>query len=188
MISVSAYDIHVDRLFEKMMRFHRALAEADIPYRIVGGMAVFLQVSAHDPDNGRTTRDVDAAVQRDDLSRIIQAAESHGFRYRHAMGIDMLLDAKEPQARSAIHLIFVGEKVRPEYLEPVPAFSDPTVSVEGVLIAPVADLVCMKLTSFRAKDRVHIQDLDSVGLITPAIEATLSDALRARLAEVRASE
>jgi hypothetical protein len=31
-------------------------------------------------------------------------------------------------------------------------------SSKGVLIAPVADLVHMKLTSFRLKDQVHIQD------------------------------
>jgi len=188
MITVSAYDNHVDQLFEKMMRFHRALSEAGVPYRIVGGMAVFLQVSARDPDNGRTTRDVDAAVRRDDLSRIIRAAELNGFRYKHSAGIDMLVDSKEPKARSAIHLIFMGEKVRPEYVEPVPGLSDPTITEEGITIAPVTDLVRMKLTSFRIKDRAHIQDLDSVGLITPEIEAGLSDILRARLAEVRATE
>jgi len=31
---------------------------------------------------------------------------------------------------------------------------------DGVLIAPVADLVKMKLTSFRDKDRVHVRDMD----------------------------
>ena len=45
----------------------------------------------------------------------------------------------------------------------------------------------MKLTSFRLKDQVHIQDLDGVGLITPEIEAGLSDVLRERLAKVRAT-
>ena len=100
----------------------------------------------------------------------------------------MLLDAAEPRAASAVRLVFVGEKVRPEYVEPVPAFSQPTVTVEGVLLAPVADLVRMKLTSFRDKDRVHVRDLDSVRLITPEIEASLPDVLRARLAEVRATE
>ena len=59
---------------------------------------------------------------------------------------------------------------------------------EGILVAPVSDVVRMKLTSFRLKDKVHIQDLDGVGLITPEIEAGLSDLLRARLAEVRASD
>jgi hypothetical protein len=58
---------------------------------------------------------------------------------------------------------------------------------EGVLLAPVADLVRMKLTSFRLKDQVHIQDLDSVRLITPEIEASLTPLLRERLAQVRAS-
>jgi hypothetical protein len=46
----------------------------------------------------------------------------------------------------------------------------------------------MKLTSYRLKDRVHIQDLDSVGLITPEIETGLPELLRNRLAETRASE
>jgi hypothetical protein len=46
----------------------------------------------------------------------------------------------------------------------------------------------MKLTSFRLKDKVHIQDMDGVGLITPAFEADLPPLLRDRLAEVRATE
>jgi hypothetical protein len=69
--------------------------------------------------------------------------------------------------------------------EPTPSRAAPT--TEGVLLAPVADLVRMKLTSHRLKDRVHLQDLDSVGLITPEIEPGLSDELSRRLAEVRAA-
>ena len=99
----------------------------------------------------------------------------------------MVVDTAKPTARSAIHLVFVGEKVRKEYLEPVPC-SPPDKTVEGALIAPVADLVHMKLTSFLLKDRFHIQDMDGVGLITPEIEAGLPEPLRQRLAEVRASD
>ena len=100
----------------------------------------------------------------------------------------MLLDANSGgPARSAVHLIFIGEKVRATDYEPVPG-SSPSRTVEGILIASVADLVRMKLTSFRLKDRVHIQDLDAVGLITPEIETSLSAELRARLVEVRASD
>ena len=46
----------------------------------------------------------------------------------------------------------------------------------------------MKLISFRLKDKTHIIDMDSVGLITPEIEAGLPDALRERLQQVRAEE
>jgi hypothetical protein len=46
----------------------------------------------------------------------------------------------------------------------------------------------MKLTSFRLKDKVHIQDMDSVGLITSEIEDSLPDWMRERLREVRAME
>jgi hypothetical protein len=188
MITVAAYDIHVERLTEKVQRVHRVFTEAGIPYRVIGGLAVYFQVVERDPDSARVTRDIDIAVNRGELQRIKEAGERNGFSYRHVAGVDMLLDAAEPRAAGAVHLVFVGEKVRPEYLEPVPAFSQPTVTVEGVLLAPVADLVRMKLTSFRDKDRVHIRDLDSVGLITPETETSLPEVLRARLAEIRATE
>ena len=100
----------------------------------------------------------------------------------------MLVDAEAPNAHSAVHLLFVREKVRSEYSEAVPAFSPPARYGHGISILPVADLVKMKLTSFRLKDRVHIQDLDGVGLITAEIEAQLSPFLKARLEEVRATE
>jgi hypothetical protein len=134
------------------------------------------------------TPDVDVAVDRRDLAKITAAAELHGFQFRHAADLDRLVDAKNPRASTAVHLIFIREKVRPDYVEPVPGFSEPTRTAEGVLLAPVADLVRMKLTSFRMKDRVHVQDMDSVDLITPEIEASLPEILRARLAEVRATE
>jgi hypothetical protein len=46
----------------------------------------------------------------------------------------------------------------------------------------------MKLTSFRLKDQTHLKDMDEARLITPDIEAPLPEALRARLAQIRASE
>lgn len=42
-------------------------------------------------------------------------------------------------------------------------------------------LVRMKLTSFRDIDRVHVGDMLSVGLISPAIRASLPAELLARL-------
>jgi hypothetical protein len=116
-------------------------------------------------------------VQRDDMQRIAVAAERAGFRYRHAAGLDMLVEAASSRAGSAIHFVFAPE--------PLP---DPVRSAEGILLAPVADLVRMKLTSFRLKDKVHIQDMDSVGLITAEIEQALPESLRERLKEVRATE
>ena len=79
-------------------------------------------------------------------------------------------------------------RVRPEYLEPVPDFSAAVEAEEGVLLAPVRDIVRMKLVSYRLKDRVHIQDRDRVGLITREIEAELRPELRLRLDEIRATE
>lgn len=168
--TITAYDAHVEQLRDTVRRLAEAFARAGIEYRVIGGLAVFFHVAVRDPGAARATRDVDVAVNRTDLAAIIEAVRPIGFVHRHAAGVDMLVDALHPSARSAVHLVFAREKVR------------------GVRLAPVADLVRMKLTSYRLKDRVHIQDLDAVGLITPEIEAQLSEPLRVRLREVRAAE
>jgi len=188
MITAKALDIHLEQLFTLLQSLHSALAKAGIEYRVIGGLAVFFQVSARDHDAARVTRDVDIAVDRNDLDRIAKAAEAFGFRYRHVAGIDMLVNAENPKAKSAVHLVFVREKVRATDLAAIPGFSEPTKTIEGFLLAPVPDLVRMKLTSFRLKDKTHLVDMDSVGLITPEIEAGLPDTLRERLQQVRAED
>ena len=131
MTTITAYDRHVRQLFDTIDRLARALAQARIEYRLVGGIAVFLHVHERDPLAARSTRDVDVAVNRADLERIIEAVRPVGFEFRHAAGVDMLVDAREPRARSAVHLALVGEKVRPEDTEPVPAFSPAARTAEG---------------------------------------------------------
>ena len=187
MLSIAVYDRHVEQLFQRIQQIHNILSGAKIAYRIVGGMAVFIHVSERDPLRARLTADVDVAIDRNHFAAFIEAAQAAGWAYRHVAGVDMLMDKQQPRARSAVHIIFLNEKVRPHYLEAVPG-SSPVKTGEGVYVASVADLVLMKLTSYRLKDRVHLQDLDAVGLISEEVEAQLSDAFRMRLVEVRASE
>src|SRR5437764_4748706 len=182
------FENKVDQLFEVAGRLAKALSQAGIEYRVVGGFAAYMHVNEVEPIAARLTRDIDVAIDRSDLDAIIEATQPYGFRHSVVAGVDMLVDAEAPKAHSAVHLLFVRENVRKEDPQPVPDFS-PAVKYEiGVCVASVADLITMKLTSFRLKDRVHIQDLDSVGLITRKIEADLSPPLKARLQEVRATE
>ncbi len=177
MLTALAYDIHVEQLFDRMRQFHALLSAAGVPYRIVGGMAIFMHVFERDPLRARLTADVDAAIDRTHLPEVIAAARKMGWIFRHTAGVDMLIDAEQPRARSAVHLL----------ADAVPS-SEPERTTEGIPVAPVADLVRIKLTSHRLKDRVHVQDLDSVGLISKEIEAKLPALLLDRLAEIRASE
>ena len=99
----------------------------------------------------------------------------------------MLAQAGQPSARRAVHLLFSGERVRPDYPSPVPELGAAE-TLRGVRLIPLADLVAMKLTSFRLKDQMHLKDLDEQGLIGPEMEAGLPPVLRGRLAEVRARD
>ena len=161
-----------------------------IPYELIGGGAVMVQVNRVEPSAVRNTKDIDIMVHRSDLDRINEVAQRHAFKFRHAPSVDMLLPHGETQARDAVHLIFSGEKVRPNQMVPNPALRPENLSLHGVEVAviPVFDLVQMKLSNNRDIDRVHVRDLDSVGLVTPEVEKALPAALRTRLQEIRSNE
>ena len=181
------FEKRVEQLFDLAGRVEAAFAAAGLEYRVIGGLAVYLYVEEAEPDAGRLTRDIDIGVRREDLDRIARAVEPFGLQYKQVAGGDMLVQTDAPTARRAIHLIFTGEKVKANYPEPAPEFR-PSRTIQGVRLVPLADLVAMKLTSFRSKDETHLKDLDEAGLITPEIESGLSVTLRARLAQVRARE
>ena len=181
----SFFETRVEQLFTLADVVEHAFASAGIDYRVVGGLATFLYVEEREPDAGRLTKDIDITVRREDLDAIAKAVEKFGLQYRHVEGVDMLVQKGQPSARRAVHLIFSGEKVREEYDEAAPKIGDCR-TLRGVRLIPVADLVRMKLTSFRSKDETHVKDMDEAGIITPEIEATLSPLQRERLHMTRA--
>jgi hypothetical protein len=182
-----------ERLFGLVSVLHKVsgmLMAAAIPYELIGGLAVLVHVEEADPEHSTLTRDVDLLVLRSDLDRIKKAARAHEFEYRHAAGVDMLVYNASESARNAVHLLFSGEKVRPLYSAPAPAIQPEIKIIQGqeVAVIPVVDLVTMKLTSFRDKDRVHIRAMDSAGLIGKGVEGRLPPELIARLKHVRETE
>jgi hypothetical protein len=183
----SFFEERVDQLFDLARLVEQAFASAGLEYRVAGGLAAYLYVEEVEPDAGRLTKDIDIAVRREDLEKIAKAVEPFGLQYRHAAGVDMLVQSGQPSVRRAVHLVFTGEKVRQDYVEPTPELG-PYRTIKGIRLIPLSDLIRMKLTSFRAKDEAHLKDLDEAGLVTPEIEAGLSPILRERLAQVRARE
>jgi hypothetical protein len=163
-------------------------AAAGVPYEVVGGLAVLIHVEEANPEHSVLTRDVEILISRSDLERVVAIAESQGFRFRHAAGVDMLLYGD--RAVNAIHLIFSGEKLRTAQAIPNPKVAPQHKTLQGrqVPVISVAELVRMKLSANRDKDRVHIRSMDAAGPITPQIERVLPEILRARLQHVRETE
>jgi hypothetical protein len=182
-----------ERLFDLVDVLHKitdALTAEHIPHELIGGLAVLIHVEEANPEHSTLTRDVDLMVRRPDLGRIQEAAAKTGFRFRHAAGVDMLLGGGTDSKRNAVHLIFAGEKVRPNQATPNPPIEPEKKRIHGieVPVISVAGLVRMKLSSFRLKDQVHIQSMDAAGLITLEVETALPEELRSRLRHVRETE
>jgi hypothetical protein len=154
----------VEKVRDRLRRAVAALEADGIPYAVIGGNAVAAWVSEVDEAAVRATQDVDILLRRADFERAKTAFAKAGFIYRHVKSIDMFLDGAGAKARDAVHIVFAGEKVRPESLASAPDVDDlkPTHSFRVVDLEP---LLRMKLTSYRDKDRTHIRDMIEVGLI-----------------------
>ncbi|MGL4423968.1 MAG: nucleotidyltransferase family protein [Gemmataceae bacterium] len=173
----------VEKIQERLERTAKVLEAAAIPYAIIGGNAVRAWVAQADEAAVRTTRDVDILLRRADFPRAIEAMEKAGFVYRHVKSIDMFLDGPDTKARDAVHVLFAGEKVRPEDLVPTPDVED-SVQIQNHQILRLQELVQMKLTSFRRKDQMHLIDMLDVELIDETWLTRYPPELAARLQEL----
>jgi len=149
---------------DRLLRATAALENAGVPYAVVGGNAVGAWVEQVDEAAVRATQDIDLAIRRADLEAAKAALAGEGFSYRHVAGVDMFLDGPNATPRDAVHLVFSGEKVRSQYIAPVPDVSE-SESFTAFRVLKLESLVRMKLTSYRDKDRTHVRDLIDVGLI-----------------------
>ena len=173
----------VDAVRERACRIGAALDRAGIQHAVVGGNAIAAWVARVDIEAVRNTKDVDLLVRREDFQRIIEVAQSVGFVHQNVSGVDLFLDGPEGSVRSAIHVVFAQEKVRPDYLLPAPDVTESEAGPEFT-VAALDALVRMKLTSFRLKDKVHLLDLLGVELIDAGWCSRFPPELGARLREL----
>lgn len=173
----------VEKVRERLLRATAALEAASVPYAVIGGNAVAAWVSKVDPGAVRNTVDVDLLVNRADFSAVEQALTAAGFCYHQLLDVSMFLDGQDGRPREAVHLLFAGEKVRPDYFEPAPDLTL-TDRHEAFRVIGLEPLVLMKLTSFRDKDRTHLRDMIETGIIDPSWIARLPAELAPRLREL----
>ena len=170
----------VEKVRQRLLRATKALRDAGALYAVVGGNAVAVWVARVEEEAVRNTRDVDVLIRRVDLPAVITALENAGFVYRHVSGIDLFLDGPDAKARDAVHLVFAGEKVRPDEILPNPDVTD-SEAADHFQVLSLNALVQIKLTAFRDKDRTHLRDLLDVGLIDASWRDRYPPELSARL-------
>ena len=176
----------IENVKNRLDRAAAALESLGVRYAVVGGNAVAALVSRVDIAAVRNTRDVDIMLRREDMDSARTALESAGFVHRRVASLgkgasmDVFLDGPDAKVRDAIHILWAGEKAVPDAIEPTPDLGQ-TEQGDGFDLIPLADLVRMKLTSFRDKDRMHLRDLLSVGLIDEGWPDRFPEALGARL-------
>ena len=176
----------IESVKNRLDRATAALGSVGVKYAVVGGNAVAAWVSRVDAAAVRNTRDVDILLRREDMDQAKTALESAGFVHRRvaslgkAAAMDVFLDGPDAKVRDAIHILWAGEKAVPDAIEATPELGI-TEPGDGFELIPLDDLVRMKLTSFRDKDRMHLRDLLAVGLLDESWFARFPEVLAERL-------
>ena len=163
----------LDDVTDRLQRIAQALEQAGVAYALAGGQAVALWVATKDPAAVRTTKDVDILLRREDLPKARAAAAAVALDYFEVMGVGMFLERSDPNPRKAVHVLWAGEKVRPEYPLASPTVDEREMLEPGKPVVSLAGLVRMKLMANRDQDRVHLRDLIDVGLVDRDLLQTL---------------
>lgn len=176
----------VDNVRRRLLHASTCLENAGVPYAVIGGNAVAAWVSRVDDTAVRNTRDVDILLRRADLPRAITAMEQAGYRHRQVASLggrgtmDVFLEGADGKVRDAVHVLFAGERIHPD----APAANEDVADAEdaeGFRLISLAALIRMKLAAWRDKDRMHLRDLQSVGLLEKGAIPGLPPLLEERL-------
>ena len=190
-LSASLLDVgvrYMKELKSKALKVSRALQKAGVPHAVIGGLAVAAHVARVDSTAERNTQDLDILLRRADLEFAKRVLEPLGYRYRKVMKLYAFMPKSgKPKFVEGVHVIWSGEKVRPDYLHAAPVISEASSfhNSNGVLYLDLVDLLVMKLTSYRHKDITHVQDLLDQKLITKKVENALPVDLQVRLRQIR---
>ena len=99
----------------------------------------------------------------------------------------MFLERTNPNPRHGVHLLWAGEKVRPEDPIQAPLITDSMELEAGKPVVALEKLVAMKLVANRDQDRVHLRDMIGVNLVGRdqllGLPAELANRLEALLVE-----
>lgn len=171
----------VEKVNDRLRRTVRILEASKLPYAVIGGHAVRAWVAQVDEAAQRTTRDVDILVRPADLPALIDVMTAAGFFHRLTAGRDMFVEHPDASARDAVHVLLCGRVERD---------GDPNPDVEPVARAndfrtvPLETLVAMKLNAFCDKDRMHLRDMISLGMVDEAWLTRFPERLSSRLKQL----
>ena len=97
--------------------------------------------------------------------------------------MDTFIDGPQGRPSGGVHIVFAGEKIRPDDEHASPNLDESERAAEFQVMTLEA-LVRMKLIAYRRKDQVHLLDMINVGLIDATWPAHFPAPLGARLQQL----
>ncbi len=164
-------------VFSTLERLARRLQEENIPYAVVGGMALNLH------NYERMTRDVDILMTREAIEKFIERCVGLGYVQAFPGARKSFRDTV---SQTTIEVLITGEYPGDGKPKPV-AFPDPAVAsveIDGIRVITLQKLIELKLASgisasHRLRDLADVQDLISALKLTLEFAEQLDESVRA---------
>lgn len=166
---------------EALRRITERLNELEIPYAVVGGMALFKH------GYRRFTEDVDLLVTRESLKQIHTKLEGLGYVRPFANSKNL----RDTDAGVRVEFLIAGDYPGDGKPKPV-AFPDPdekSVEIEGMKVLGLASVIELKLASgmtspHRMRDLADVQELAKHVRLPPDFEKELNPYVREKFVEL----
>jgi len=166
---------------EALRRITSRLDELEIPYAVVGGLALYKH------GYRRFTEDVDLLVKRESLKQIHAKLEGLGYVRPFANSKNL----RDTDAGVKIEFLITGDYPGDGKPKPV-AFPDPaekSVEIEGMRVLGLASVIELKLASgmtspHRMRDLADVQDLAKHVKLPPGFEKELNPYVRDKFIEL----
>lgn len=168
-------------VYRTLNRICQRLSELEIPYAVVGGLALFQH------GYRRFTEDVDLLVTADDLERIHSELEGRGYLppFTHSKNL------RDTETGVRIEFLVAGQYPGDGKPKPVafPHPADASVELDGLSYLGLAKLVELKLASgmtnpHRGQDLVDVQNLIEVLDLPRDFGAQLNPYVRVKFEEI----
>lgn len=171
----------VENVRNRLMRATRLLAEANVPYAVIGDHAAAAWTESIDPSAVRNPVDVELLIRRTDFLFVTGALEKGHFQHCRFDGIDLFFDGEDRILRNAVRVFFAHENPIPDAILPLPDVAESNISIAPFRVLSLHQTVRSFLISFRRKDRMHLRDFIDIGLVDSTWPARFPPELGSRL-------
>lgn len=170
----------VEKVRRRLLWSVGLLENLGMEYALSGDHAVVEWIASVDPSAVRSTPEVELLIRAEDVAKIRQVIQSHGYLGRRRQSELLFVDTSDCKVRKAIQFVVASESASTDH---TPSIQDRQM-LGSFWVLTLEALVRTNLARYRTLDRLRLRDLIDVGLVDSSWISRLPADLARRLQQI----